>query len=163
MDSIFERQIRSHESSGRLIEIKKLQLGDVPQIREIARGSFSKLWEPRDYSHFLNHPCGFCYGLFQKTSARGSCLLICYLLGLLVQNELDIISVATKSDCRRQGYARELLQSLLPRVKKVSLEVEVNNKPAINLYEAFGLEVMSKRERYYDQSSDAYVMARSQT
>ena len=39
----------------------------------------------------------------------------------------------------------------------ITLEVAVNNEPAISLYKKFGFEIISTRKNYYD-NVDAYLM-----
>ena len=43
---------------------------------------------------------------------------------------------------------------------KITLEVDVDNKAALALYQKFGFEVISIRKGYYN-GQDAYLMGRS--
>ena len=98
----------------------------VPALREIARGSFPRLWEPKEFAYFLDHDCGLCLGAVVEGSLRG------YFLGLLVAGDLDVVSVATADVYRRQGIGEGLLRAALasPRVERAFLEVECRNTPA---------------------------------
>ena len=118
----------------------------VPALREIARVSFPRLWEPKEFAYFLDHDCGLCLGDVVDGTLRG------YLIGLLVAGDLDVVSVATAPEYRRQGIGEGLLRAALvyPRVERAFLEVECRNTPALGLYRKLGFEVTSTRKGYYD-------------
>ena len=138
-------------------EIRPLQLGDVPLIRALSRRCFEKLWEPKDFSFFLSHGHGCNYGTFL---GEGYQTLGSYCLALLVDGELDVISVATNPDMRTKGLAKTLLSTVLTlkSVKKAFLEVDETNLAAVGLYTSLGFEVTDKRKAYYDGKRDALVM-----
>lgn len=133
---------------------RRLGGGDVPAIREIARGSFPRLWEPKEFAYFLDHDCGLCLGDVGGGSLRG------YFLGLLVAGDLDVVSVATAADRRRQGIAEGLLKKALAQlgIERAFLEVECRNTPAVKLYEKLGFQVTGTRKAYYDGLRDAFNM-----
>ncbi len=132
----------------------RLTGNSVPQLREIARGSFPRLWEPKEFAYFLDHDCGLCIGDFDGAVMRG------YFLGLLVAGDLDVVSIATDVKFRRQGIGEGLLRAALarPGVERAFLEVECRNTPALKLYEKLGFQVTSTRKAYYDGLRDAYNM-----
>jgi [ribosomal protein S18]-alanine N-acetyltransferase len=126
----------------------------VPQLREIARGSFPRLWEPKEFAYFLDHDCGLCLGDVEEGKVRA------YFLGLLVAGDLDVVSIATDPAFRRQGLAEGLLRAALsyPAVERAFLEVECRNTPALTLYKKLGFVVTATRKAYYDGLRDAYNM-----
>jgi ribosomal-protein-alanine N-acetyltransferase len=86
------------------------------------------------------------------------------LLAWAVADEMHIIDLATRPDCRRRGVARSLLAALLDharahRVRLVLLEVRRSNTAALRLYAAAGFSAAGVRPRYYsDPVEDALLM-----
>jgi ribosomal-protein-alanine N-acetyltransferase len=80
--------------------------------------------------------------------------------------EAWIQNLAVRRDAQRRGLGRLLLDDLLAeasryRVRKVLLEVAVDNEPAQKLYATAGFEPLAVRRGYYQPSNtDALVMAR---
>ena len=80
-----------------------------------------------------------------------------------VLNEADIMNIVTKKDKRNLGIGCKLLQELLKTAKeknitKLTLEVNENNLPAINIYEKLGCKKIAERAKYYNNTYDAYIM-----
>lgn len=132
----------------------RLTGSNVPELREIARGSFPRLWEPKEFAYFLDHECGLCLGDVRDGVLRG------YFLGLLVAGDLDVVSIATETKFRRQGIGEGLLRAALahPGVERAFLEVECRNTAALELYKKLGFQITSTRKAYYDGLRDAYNM-----
>lgn len=72
---------------------------------------------------------------------------------------IDIINVFTSSECRNQGCATLLFNKICNDYKniKLMLEVNVNNKSAIDLYKKLGFEKINIRKNYYN-NEDAIIM-----
>jgi ribosomal-protein-alanine N-acetyltransferase len=87
-------------------------------------------------------------------------------LSLSPPQEAWVQNIAVRRDAQRQGVGRRLLEALLAEaerngVRKVLLEVAVDNAPAQKLYAQYGFEVVGLRRGYYQPSNtDALVMAR---
>lgn len=63
---------------------------------------------------------------------------------------------------RKKGYASKLLDYVISKIcdlENITLEVNVNNIAAINLYKKFNFEIATIRKKYYG-SEDAYLMIR---
>jgi ribosomal-protein-alanine N-acetyltransferase len=80
-----------------------------------------------------------------------------------VADELHVLNLATRSDRRRLGIGRALMQEMLRyarenRVDHVLLEVRRSNAPAVALYRAIGFFVTGVRQRYYSDDEDAVEM-----
>lgn len=84
-------------------------------------------------------------------------------------DEAWVQNLAVRRNAQRRGLGRLLLDDLLAesarhRVRKVLLEVAVDNKPAQKLYAAAGFEPLAVRRGYYQPSNtDALVMVRENT
>lgn len=77
----------------------------------------------------------------------------------------DVQRIAVSPGSRRHGHARALLAALLGAARdrgarRILLEVEATNVPAVGLYEAFDFLAIGRREHYYAAGTDAIVMER---
>ena len=86
---------------------------------------------------------------------------ISYVITRVLYEILDITDVYTNEKYRRKGYARKILEYIINNNidKKIMLEVNENNVPAINLYSSLGFKTISKRKNYY-KSETALIMER---
>lgn len=74
---------------------------------------------------------------------------------------LEIINIVVDPLCRRKGIATLLLEYIknIDGIKKLILEVNINNDVAIKAYEKNGFKVISERNNYYGNDT-ALVMER---
>lgn len=85
------------------------------------------------------------------------------LIGFIhIQNlidEIDIIDIIIDSSYRKLGYASKLLNYVIDyaKNKRIILEVNQDNLPAINLYKKHGFSEINRRKGYYN-GVDAIVM-----
>ena len=83
--------------------------------------------------------------------------------GMVVDNDVQILDMATSPEHRRQGIARKLLAHVSYDAQMLgcttaSLEVEDGNEGAIALYGSLGFTEAGRRRNYYGQGHDALVM-----
>lgn len=74
---------------------------------------------------------------------------------------LEITDVLIYPEYRGKGKSKELLSFVINSnndKEKILLEVSVNNKVAISLYEKFGFKTINIRKKYYKDLSDALIM-----
>jgi len=79
------------------------------------------------------------------------------------KSRAHIITLDILPDFRRRGLASRLLKLLEKElinkgVNSISLEVNVDNKTAINLYEKWGYTKIKRLRNYYMNRRDAYFM-----
>lgn len=80
-----------------------------------------------------------------------------------VLDEGYITNVAVSSDCRRQGIARMLIDTLTAQARErelafVTLEARASNAPAIALYEGAGFVRVGVRKNFYTAPSEDAVL-----
>ena len=80
-------------------------------------------------------------------------------------DEAEIITIGVNPEMRRNGIASAMIGIIEKNlknqgVKKIFLEVALNNEPAKKLYESMGFKVVGSRPKYYD-GVDAILMAKS--
>lgn len=80
----------------------------------------------------------------------------------IVIDDGQITTIAIKHQYRKKGLAKQLMQFVMdymaPSVKRVSLEVSVDNVSAMKLYESLGFLYGGIRKDYYGEGMDAHVM-----
>ena len=79
-------------------------------------------------------------------------------------DEAEIITIGVNPEMRRNGIASAMIGIIEKKfknqgVKKIFLEVALNNEPAKKLYESMGFKVVGSRPKYYD-GVDAILMAK---
>lgn len=87
-----------------------------------------------------------------------------FLLGRLVVDEAEVLTLAVAPEFRRQGIARDLMVDFAATLRdrgatRAFLEVAADNAPAQALYHATGWRESGRRLRYYGPDLDAIVMA----
>ena len=89
--------------------------------------------------------------------------VIAFIHATVLDEFVDIVNLIVLECERGKKIATNLFDYLLsdiPKsIKSITLEVNVNNLPAINFYKKFGLEIIHTREKYYN-GIDAYLMGR---
>lgn len=89
-------------------------------------------------------------------------------LAVVPPGEAWVNNIAVRREAQRRGVGDALLRALLAeaerrRVRKVLLEVAVDNAPAQRLYDRYGFAPLAVRRGYYQPSNtDALVMVREQ-
>lgn len=136
-------------------QLRPLLSKDLEPLVAVAQASFPKIWSQQDFLGFLLHQARYAHGVFEGEN------LVAYLVGLVVQGDLDIISVATHPSHRRRGLGKQLLSHCQQdlNVGRITLEVDVENIPAYALYLRMGFVVRSVRKQYYEKTRDAYLMS----
>lgn len=96
-------------------------------------------WEPASY---LDYEC--------SVAMSGGRVLGFLVVREVAEDEREILNLAVDPAERRQGVARQLLETELQRAKmRWFLEVRASNSRAIKLYESAGFRRAGTRDSYY--------------
>ena len=139
------------------IEISKMSLKDFEKIKDSLVTDFDDFWNVNTLKEELSNQNS--YYLVAKIND-----VIVGFAGLKsVLDEADIMNIVTKKDLRGRGIGSILFEHLINfakanGIKKLTLEVNENNTPAIILYEKFGFKPIAKREKYYNGIDTAIIM-----
>ena len=139
-------------------QIRKMQKEDIPQMAEIAAASFTDPWTEKGFTEALQMESACFLVAVRGENVMGYCG--CY----MAADEAEIVNVAVRDNCRKQGIADKLLMELTAYgnehgVSRFFLEVRVSNEAAIHLYEKHGFIRQGVRKDFYkDIHEDAYVM-----
>jgi len=79
----------------------------------------------------------------------------------VIYERIEINYIFVLKEYRRQGIALQLIQNMMDNHdwENITLEVNIENKAAIDLYKKLGFEIVATRPMYYD-GVDAYLMER---
>ena len=82
----------------------------------------------------------------------------------LIYDRIELNYIYVNNNKRNMGIASKLMLHMIEEgirnnIKNITLEVNVNNKEAISLYEKFGFVVVAVRPNYYN-GEDGYLMIR---
>jgi len=88
---------------------------------------------------------------------------VAYISTLVYENTMDILSLYVHENYRRKNLAKALLDYTIEKhISKnalvITLEVRISNFGAISFYETMGFKKISRRDKYYKDFEDAWVM-----
>lgn len=139
------------------IIIKKMTLDDLNSLKENFNEKFDKFW---NYSilenDFKNNDS---YYIVAKCNNE----ILGFAGYLKIIDEINILNIVTRIDKRNLHIGSNMLEYIISTSKNekansITLEVNVNNIPAIKLYEKYNFEKVGLRKRYYYGTDDAIIM-----
>jgi ribosomal-protein-alanine N-acetyltransferase len=125
----------------------------------IERTAYAYPWSERFFRQEMQAECG--RSILAEIDGR----VAGYILFWLLPGTIDIHNVAVRSDFRRRGLGRRLLEQVVLEARgrassRITLEVRKSNLSAQKLYESMGFTVTGVRKGYYsDDGEDAFLMA----
>ena len=140
-----------------IIEISEMSLTDFEEIQSVLISDCDDFWNSETLKNELKNNNSYYIVAKINNSIVG-------FAGIkTVLDEADIMNIVTKKDSRNSGIGSALFSSIINyaksnNVKKITLEVNENNVPAIKLYKKFGFEQIAKREKYYNGTDNAIIM-----
>ncbi|MFX1417405.1 MAG: GNAT family N-acetyltransferase [Promethearchaeota archaeon] len=145
------------------MEIKKVTIEDLKQIVRLEQ----KIFKKNAFSRELIENLIENNAIFLKLESRNiKKKLIGFIIAIMEKKDrVNIINFLINPKFHNKGYGSHLLQNTieiiknLKQIKKIVLNVQINNAAAIELYEKFNF----KRnpvilENYYQSGESAYLM-----
>ncbi len=138
--------------------IRQGTLSDISAIMDLEQGSIEHPWESKAIETLITDNNKTCL------VAELGGVIVSYVGAESVLDESNIGNIVTHKEYRGKGIATELFEALLTElkaqgIKKLFLEVEHDNTPAIGLYEKLGFLNYGYRRDYYGQGKDAVLMS----
>lgn len=139
------------------VEISEMTLTDFNSIKDILISDFDDFWNINTFSYELKNENS--YYLVAKINDE----IVGFAGMKIILDEADIMNVVTKKDKRNLGIGFCVLEKLIyiskeKGIRKLTLEVNVNNLAAIHLYEKLGFKQVTVRSKYYNNVDDAVIM-----
>jgi ribosomal-protein-alanine N-acetyltransferase len=84
---------------------------------------------------------------------------VSFIVGQILYENAEIIDIYVTPEYRRKGIAKKLMNTIIDNkdVKNITLEVNINNKNAILMYNSLGFKETTLRKGYYN-GEDAFLM-----
>lgn len=138
--------------------IEPATMRDAARLAQLHRASFHRGWGEDEFESLLAERNTLTQKLMLGRTQIG------FIISRLAADEAEILSVAVASAQRGRGYSRDLLANHLGHlagrgIRRVFLEVEENNQPAVRLYRRAGFATVGRREQYYRDAHGAKLNA----
>lgn len=139
------------------ITIEKMTKEHLEQIRNILITEFDEFWNANVLEKELENPLSDYIVAINENEVVGYA-------GLWQPcEEGHITNIVTKLNKRGNKIASKMLEEIIElakrkNLKSVTLEVNVHNEIAINLYKKYDFKEIGKRPKYYYNMDDALIM-----
>jgi len=125
---------------------------DAGQLAKLHAGAFFRGWPAPEFAAFLNDP--------HSTPAYIACdpkrRTVGFAMLRLADDEAELLTIVVAPKWRGKGVGAALMRAtlqdlLMTPVRRMFLEVEDTNKPAIALYNGLGFVEIAQRTGYYQK------------
>ena len=127
-----------------MINIKSVKKGDLLNLIEINKDVFDYSECIEDFeNYFDNDTIKFWKILTRK--------IIGFVIFYHIKDEIEIIKIGIMKSCQRKNYGSSIINKIkkLNNIRKIFLEVSVDNTQAINFYLKNGFKKIGIRKAYY--------------
>jgi len=146
------------------LHIEPAETADAQRLAQLHAQGFFRGWPVADFVAFLGDRATPTYvACDAKRRIAGFAII------RLVADESELLTIAVDPKWRGKGVGKALLDAvfadlMLSPAKKMFLEVDEQNTPAVRLYKKLGFATISSRKGYYPRpdgtAATALVMAR---
>jgi ribosomal-protein-alanine N-acetyltransferase len=138
--------------------IRQGTVSDIQAIMALEQGSIEHPWESKAIETLITDNNKVCL------VAELDGIIVSYVGAESVLDESNVGNIVTHREYRGRGIATKLFKVLLAElmekgIRKLFLEVEHDNVPAIALYEKLGFTGYGYRRDYYGKGKDAVLMS----
>lgn len=139
------------------VEIEKMTKEHLEQIENILEEQFDKFWNANVLDKELENPLSTYIVAISDGQVVGYAGLWQPL------DEGHITNIVTKKEKRGNKIATKMLEELIQiaqnkNLKCVTLEVNIHNDIAIELYKKYNFKEVGRRTKYYNNTDDALIM-----
>ena len=139
------------------IEIHTMLENDLEQIKDNLQTDFDDFWSFEIFKEELGNTNSKYLALLYENK------IVCFGGIKIILDEANLMDIVKKKNMRNKGFAKFLLNELINISKEencssITLEVNENNLPAINLYKTFNFKEVGKRKNYYKNGATAILM-----
>lgn len=140
--------------------IRKATKEDLKAIKEIEDESFLNPFKEKDLLYEIEENPVSEFNVLVVDDE-----IVAYLDYWITFDSATIDKIAVKKNQRNQGFAGFLLNNAIENLKNqnvefFTLEVRKSNLPALNLYQKYGFQKVTIKEKYYEDEEDAIYMVK---
>ena len=142
-----------------MIEVRRMEAKDIPEVVEIDRSSFSLPWTERSFKYEVQENLAArCW--VTTVDGRVASMLVLW----IIVDEAHIATIATHPQFRRRGFAKQMLVKSLTAAREEGarsalLEVRARHVVAQKIYCDIGFVEVGRRPMYYrDNGEEAVLM-----
>ena len=133
------------------IEIYKFELKDLESIKDFLTLDFDDFW---NYNVLKDELVNENSRYIVAKNVQSNNKIVGYAGIKIFFDDADIMNIVVKKNYRNNGVGTLLLENLISlcnelNLQSLSLEVNEENLPAINLYKKFGFKDIGTRKNYY--------------
>ena len=127
-----------------MINIKQVKKGDLVKLMEIDKDIFDCPASIKDFENYFKEDTIKIW----KISTQK---IIGFVIFYHVRDEIEIIQFGIMKPCQRKNYGSLILNKIkkLKDIRKIFLEVSIENTQAINFYLKNGFKKIGIRKAYY--------------
>ncbi len=147
--------------SVKILAIQALTPSQVPEIVALDQLCMGGIWTAGGYLREISSPNSNLLALYLLDNQREKPKNTMIGMGCLwaIAEEAHITLLGVHPNYRRRGLGQLLLLTLLQEaiareLAWATLEVNVHNSGAINLYQKLGFQIVGKRKKYYQATGD---------
>jgi [ribosomal protein S18]-alanine N-acetyltransferase len=150
-----------------VIQVRKYQRADFPRLVEIDQSCFVEgiAYSEEEMHYFLNMPTAISLVGLQEEQIMGFIIADRFRPRRASRSVGKIITIDVAPQAQHSGLGTLLMSSAEAGLKEfgcdyVSLEVAVDNGPALRFYKKHGYSVLKVLPRYYLDSIDGLLMGK---
>ncbi|WP_288618520.1 ribosomal protein S18-alanine N-acetyltransferase [uncultured Eubacterium sp.] len=138
--------------------VREMRPEDVPSVAALEEECFSEPWSEQAFSDALKQP-----EALMMVAEDTQQVPVGYCGMYLSLDEGEITNVAVRPECRKQGIADTILDTVFMEAQKrgaekIYLEVRQSNIPAQQLYEKHGFESCGLRKNFYRKPTEHAIV-----
>ena len=127
-----------------MINIEQVKKGDLLKLIEIDKGIFDYPTSIKDFENYFKEDT---INIWKISTQK----IIGFVIFYHIRDEIEIIQIGIMKSCQRNNYGSLIVNKLkkLRDIRKIFLEVSVENTQAINFYLKNGFKKIGIRKAYY--------------
>ena len=127
-----------------MIYIKPVKKDDLLKLIEIEKDVFDYSASIEDFINYFNEDTIKIWKVLDQ-------IVVGFIVFYRVKDEIEIIKIGIMKSCQRKNYGSLIINKIkkLNNIRKIFLEVSIENAQAINFYLKNGFKKIGIRKAYY--------------
>ena len=131
-----------------MINITPVNKDDLLKLIEIEKDVFDNSASIEDFINYFNEDTIKIWKVLDQ-------IVVGFIVFYRVKDEIEIIKIGIMKSCQRKNYGSLIINKIkkLNNIKKIFLEVSIENTQAINFYLKNGFKKIGIRKAYYKENN----------